>query len=98
MCASLFTKEETTMNVSLTEWNKLLAEAKDICEDLNRKGCSVKMTPYTMYTGHKGITFKVLDQQGEPFQSFVFGAGTADEIRTTMRKISYRILRECGVN
>lgn len=86
------------MNVSLTEWNKLLAEAKDICEDLNRKGCSVKMMPYTMYTGHKGITFKVLDQQGEPFQSFVFGAGTADEIRTTMRKISYRILRECGVN
>ena len=98
MCASLFTKEETTMNVSLTEWNKLLTEAKDICEDLNRKGCSVKMMPYTMYTGHKGITFKVLDQQGEPFQSFVFGAGTADEIRTTMRKISYRILRECGVN
>ena len=86
------------MNVSLTEWNKLLTEAKDICEDLNRKGCSVKMMPYTMYTGHKGITFKVLDQQGEPFQSFVFGAGTADEIRTTMRKISYRILRECGVN
>ena len=86
------------MNVSLMEWNKLIAEAKDICEGLNQKGCSVKMMPYTMYTGHKGITFKVLDQQGEPVQSFVFGAGTADEIRTTMRKISYRILRECGVS
>ncbi len=86
------------MNVSLLEWNKILAEAKEICEDLNQKGCSVKMMPYTMYNGHKGITFKVLDQQGEPFQSFMSGAGTADEIRTTMRENSYRILRECGVN
>lgn len=86
------------MNVSLTEWNKLLAEAKNICEDLNQKGCSVKMMPYTMYNGHKGITFKVLDQQGETFQSFMSGAGTADEIRNGMRENSYRILRECGVN
>ena len=85
------------MNVSLTEWNKLLAEAKDICGDLNQKGCSVKMMPYTMYNGHKGITFKVLDQQGEPFQSFMSGAGTADEIRNEMRKNSCRILKECGV-
>ena len=84
------------MNVTLSEWNDLLTKAKALCECMNAYGLNIKAKPYTLYNGHKGISFLVCDQNGDVFQSYYSGAGTAMEIESSMYRNALRIKKECG--
>ena len=68
------------MNVTLNEWNTLLTKSEEICADLTANGIDVKIKPYTIYNGDKGISFLVLDKCGDVFLSCFSGTGTAREI------------------
>ena len=79
------------MNVTLNEWNTLLTKSEEICADLTANGIDVKIKPYTIYNGDKGISFLVLDKCGDVFLSCFSGTGTAREIEAGMRLNALRI-------
>ena len=85
------------MNVTLKEWNALLAKAQSLCDELKERGVNVKFKPYTMYDGRKGIAFLVGDETGAVFMDYYSGAGSANSIRTNMNVNALRIMKDCGV-
>lgn len=85
------------MNVTLKEWNALLAKAQSLCDELKERGVNVKFKPYTMYDGRKGIVFLVCDETGAVFMDYYSGADSANSIRTNMNVNALRIMKDCGV-
>ena len=85
------------MNVTLKEWNALLAKAQSLCDELKERGVNVKFKPYTMYDGRKGIVFLVCDETGAVFMDYYSGAGSENSIRTNMNVNALRIMKDCGV-
>ena len=81
------------MNVTLKEWNELIVCGNDICNELKDRGLNVKLKPYEMYNGNKGLSFQVLDIMGNVFNTYQSGTSDFQTMKRTLcqngRKIVY---------
>ena len=83
------------MNIKLNEWNKLFEYGNKLCNDLKDKGYDVRLNPYTMYDGRKGLYMQVFDSFGKLFKQYASGVGTFEEMKRIMLTNKNRILAEC---
>lgn len=47
--------------MKLTEWTNLIDYGNALCATLQEKGYDVRLKPYTMYDGRRGLTMQVFD-------------------------------------
>lgn len=83
------------MNIKLNEWNELIKYGNELCNNLKEKGYDVRLRPYTMYDGRKGLTMQVFDMLGNFFTEYYSGIGTYMTMRTNMYMNMKRIIVEC---
>lgn len=82
------------MNLKLSDWNESCRYAKEVCDKLNSKGCNVKIKPYTMYDGRKGIYFITLDNMNEPFNLYATGIHTnINDMKKAIDDMALRITK-----
>lgn len=83
------------MNIKLNEWDKLIEYGNELCNDLKNKGYDVRLRPYTMYDGRKGLYMQVFDSLGNFFTEYASGADTFDNMKKNLLNNKNRILAEC---
>lgn len=83
------------MNVKLNEWNKLIEYGNELCNSLKEKGYDVRLRPYTMYDGRKGLTMQVFDAFGKFFKEYYSGVDTYSMMKNVMCMNARRIATEC---
>ena len=76
------------MNVKIDEWNKLLEYGSILADEIRRKkGYEVRIKPYSVYDGRKGLAMQVFDINGNFLAEYVSGAGTYLMIKKICIKI-----------
>lgn len=71
------------MNMTLKEWNDVIAYAKNRCQVIKDEGYNVKPTSYTMHDGRKGIMLLLLDDFDEVYRTYQTGiCGYGDMIQS----------------
>ena len=83
------------MNIKLNEWNKLIEYGKELCNILIERGYDVRLKPYTVYDGRKGLSMQVFDDDGNYFKEYYSGIDTFNTMRESMRLNFKRIIAEC---
>ena len=83
------------MNVSLTEWNKLISHGNAVCAGLKAKGYNVKLKSYSLYNGHKGLAIQVFDENGIFFTEYYSGVGSPENMKKALSLNAKRIIEEC---
>lgn len=83
------------MNIKLNEWNKLIEYGNELCNSLKEKGYDVRLKPYTMYDGRKGLTMQVFDAFGKFFKEYYSGVDTYSMMKNVMYMNARRIATEC---
>ena len=85
------------MNLKLGEWNELIEHGNKCCDALKIfTGHDVRLKPYTMSDGSKGLSIQVLDAFGEVFAEYRSGIDTYENMKAMINKISARIHVEFG--
>lgn len=83
------------MNLKLKEWNEACDYAKVVCEDLRLK-YNVRLKPYSMYDGRKGIKLQVFDNMDNFFIEYMTGIHTnINDMKKAIDKAALRIIEEC---
>lgn len=82
------------MNVTLKEWNKLIEYGNELCKDLKNMGYDVRLKPYTMYDGRKGLYFQLFDSFGNFFKEYASGIDTFKNMKRSMYINMNRIVME----
>lgn len=83
------------MNIKLNEWSKLIKYGNELCNGLKEKGYDVRLKPYTMYDGRKGLTMQVFDTFGKIFKEYHSGVDTFAMMKNIMCVNARRIIVEC---
>lgn len=83
------------MNIKLNQWNELIEHGNQLCRCLKLLGYDVRLKPYTMYDGRKGLSMQVLDSCGNIFTEYQSGVDTFNIMKATMTKNAARITVEC---
>ena len=83
------------MDMTLTQWNELVEYGATLCNALIDKGHQVKLKPYTMHDGRKGLAMQVFDNLGNFFTEYYTGIYPYATMRKNLQTIAKRILEEC---
>lgn len=81
--------------MKLTEWTNLVDYGNALCTTLKDKGYDVRLKPYTMYDGRKGLAMQVFDPNGGLFNEYRSGIDTPEMMQKIMNRNMYRIMAEC---
>lgn len=81
--------------MKLNEWNKLIEYGNELCNDLKEKGYDVRLMPYTLYDGRKGLVMQVLDSVGNVFKEYYSGVGEFEMIKASISMNARRVFAEC---
>lgn len=81
--------------MKLTEWTNLINYGNALCTTLKDKGYDVRLKPYTMYDGRKGLAMQVFDPNGDLFNEYRSGIDTPEMMQKIMNRNMYRIMAEC---
>ena len=83
------------MNINLIQWNKLIKYGNELCENLKEKGYDVRLKPYTIYDGKKGLEMQVFDSFGYLFKGYYSGTSGFETMKYVMSVNAESIVREC---
>lgn len=83
------------MNINLIQCNKLVKYGNELCENLKEKGYDVRLKPYTMYDGKKGLEMQVFDSSGCFFKGYYSGTSGFETMKYVMSVNAESIVREC---
>ena len=83
------------MNIKLNEWNELVRYGNELCDTLAEKGYDVRLKPYTMYDGRKGLAMQVFDAFGKFFKEYYSGVDTYQTMKNVMYMNMRKIVAEC---
>jgi hypothetical protein len=83
------------MNIKLSEWNELIKYGNELCDNLKERGYDVRLKPYTMYDGRKGLAMQVFDSFGNFFKEYYSGVDTYEFMKNAMYMNEQRIMTEC---
>lgn len=61
------------MNLNLNEWNEFVDYGNTLCERLAREGYNVRLEPYTLYDGNKGLYIRLFDKRGNFYAEYASG-------------------------
>ena len=81
--------------MKLTEWTNLIDYGNALCVTLKEKGYDVRLKPYTMYDGRKGLVMQVFDSDGDLFNEYRSGIDTPEIMQKIMDRNMRRIMVEC---
>lgn len=81
-------------NVKLSEWNELVRYGNELCGSLKENGYDVRLKPYTMYDGRKGLSMQVFDTFGEFYKEYYSGVDTYKTMKNVMCMNARRIITE----
>ena len=81
--------------MKLNEWNDLIEYGNMLCNTLKQDGYDVRLSPYTVCNGRKGLVMSVLDSFGDVFKEFYSGIDEIEIMKTTMYRNMERIKTEC---
>lgn len=81
--------------MKLTEWTNLVDYGNALCATLKEKGYDVRLKPYTMYDGRRGLTMQVFDLNGDLFNEYYSGIDTPETMKRMMDRNMRRIMVEC---
>lgn len=81
--------------MKLTEWTNLIDYGNALCATLKEKGYDVRLKPYTMYDGRKGLAMQVFDSDGDLFNEYRSGIDTPEIMQKIMDRNMRRIMVEC---
>ena len=81
--------------MKLSDWNKLMEYGKKLCTNLKEKGYDVRLRPYTMYDGRKGLYMQVFDSNGNFYKEYASGIDSFDMMKIIMESNARRIINEC---
>lgn len=81
--------------MKLSDWNKLMEHGKKLCADLKEKGYDVRLRPYTMYDGRKGLYMQVFDSNGKFYKEYASGIDSFNMMKLIMEANARRIVNEC---
>jgi len=83
------------MNLKLNEWNESCKYAEKVCETLKDKGFNIKIKPYSMYNGSKGIHLQIFDCFGNFFSQYATGTCTnVLDMKKSIDRMANRIITE----
>lgn len=83
------------MNLKLSEWNELIKYGELLCTSLKERNYNVKLKPYTVYDGRKGLVMQVFDDFGNFMTEYYSGIDTFNIMKNTMYMNMRRIITEC---
>ena len=83
------------MNIKLNEWNELVKYGEHLCDVLKEKGYDVRLKPYAVYDGRKGLSMQVFDGHGNYFTTYYSGINNYEIMRTNLYGNMIRVLKEC---
>lgn len=81
--------------MKLTEWINLINYGNSLCATLKEKGYDVRLKPYTVYDGRKGLSMQVFDSNGDLFTEYRSGIDTPEIMKRIMDRNMRRIMIEC---
>lgn len=81
--------------MKLTAWTNLVDYGNALCTILKDKGYDVRLKPYTMYDGRKGLAMQVFDSNGDLFTEYRSGIDTPEIMKRIMDRNMRRIIVEC---
>ena len=73
--------------LKLTEWNSVMHYAQKKCSEIT--DCDMRIRPYTMYDGRKGIYVQIFDDFGKFYRQFP--SGIWDSAEEYMKAIDHAI-------
>lgn len=81
--------------MKLTEWTNLINYGNSLCATLKEKGYDVRLKPYTVYDGRKGLSMQIFDSNGDLFTEYRSGIDTPEIMKRIMDRNMRRIMIEC---
>lgn len=81
--------------MKLSDWNNLMEHGKKLCADLKEKGYDVRLRPYTMYDGRKGLYMQVFDSNGKFYKEYASGIDSFSIMKLIMEANARKIVNEC---
>ena len=81
--------------MKLNEWNDLITYGNMLCDTLKQDGYDVRLAPYTVCDGRKGLVMQVYDSFGDVFKEFYSGIDRIKIMKLTMYMNMKRIKTEC---
>lgn len=78
----------TSRLLNLSDWSEVLRYAKELADKASKDfGIDVRVKPYTMYDGAKGIHFQVFDSDGNFYDEYASGiCDSLDEYKQALQR------------
>lgn len=78
--------------MSIADWNKTIEYANNLCNELNEHGRNVRIRPYTMYDGRKGLYMQLFDCFNNFYNEYATGIwNTFDEMKRALERTAQMI-------